>query len=73
MNALLLSLVLTNGVAAVRFTAPADGAYSVQSSVDGLRWRVVAPLPPLRAGEHAVVREKCAGQCRIYRVEWRGQ
>lgn len=73
MNALLLALHLTvtNQVATVRFMAPATGSYSVQASEDGLRWRVLLSVPA-REGEHVVASEHCQGQCRIYRVEWRG-
>lgn len=71
MNTLLLSLVLTNGLATVRFTAPANGSYSVQASEDGLRWRVLLSVPA-QAGEHVVASDQCGGTCRIYRVEWRG-
>lgn len=71
MNALLLSFVLTNQVATVRFTAPVNGSYSVQASEDGLRWRVLLSVPA-REGEHVVASERCVGQCKIYRVEWRG-
>lgn len=71
MNPLLLSLVLTNGLATVRFTAPAHGSYSVQASEDGWRWRVLLSVPA-REGEHVAASERCTGQCRIYRVEWRG-
>lgn len=71
MSALFLSLLVTNGLATLRFTAPASGSYSVQASEDGLRWRVLLSVPA-PAGEHVVANDKCAGQCRIYRVEWRG-